>query len=253
MSASPAARIGAVIRKELAEFRRNRFIVATSAVLPVVFLVEPTVTLLVRSASISGAALDTRIDASLFFPLIVPVFVPGVMSAFAVVGEREQGTLEPMLTTPISKVELLAGKAVAVFIPAVAVAYTIFGIFLAIAELGAQPAVASAVWNAPQLIAEPVFIPLLAAWGIWVGLGISAVASETRVAQQLSTLASLPPVALVALMSFRVITPGFGTAAALAAALAVIDAGACFVVARLFDRERLITGTRAGTELEGTS
>jgi len=45
-------------------------------------------------------------------------------------------------------------------------------------------------------------------------------------------------------MSFQVITPSFGLAAALAGGLLVIDCAACFVVARLFDRERLITGAR---------
>ena len=36
-----ATRIGAVIRKELAEFRRNRFIVVTAGVLPIIFLISP--------------------------------------------------------------------------------------------------------------------------------------------------------------------------------------------------------------------
>ena len=37
-----ATRIGAVIRKELAEFRRNRFILVTATILPIVFLISPT-------------------------------------------------------------------------------------------------------------------------------------------------------------------------------------------------------------------
>ncbi len=43
-------------------------------------------------------------------------------------------------------------------------------------------------------------------------------------------------------MSFQVISPTFTLAAALAGALLAIDCGACLVVARLFDRERLVTG-----------
>ncbi len=240
-----ATRIGAVIRKELAEFRRNRFIVTTAAILPVVFLVSPTASLLAIKATATTALLTKRVEASLFLPLLIPVFVPATMSAFSVIGEREQGTLEPVLTTPISRAELLIGKAAAIFVPAMGIAYLMFGIFVAIVQLGASSAVATAMWHAPQLPAELVFIPLLAAWAIWVGLAISAVANETRVAQQLSVLASLPPVALAALMSFQVITPSFGLAAALAGGLLVIDSAACFLVAQLFDRERLITGTRA--------
>jgi ABC-type Na+ efflux pump permease subunit len=136
------------------------------------------------------------------------------MSAYSVVGEREQGTLEPVLTTPITRVELLLGKAAAIFLPAIIVSYLTFGVFLAIVALFADVPVATAMWPAPQLPAEVVFIPLLAAWAIWVGLAISSKATETRVAQQLSVLGSLPPLALISLMSFQVITPSNGSSPA---------------------------------------
>jgi ABC-type Na+ efflux pump permease subunit len=171
------------------------------------------------------------------------VLVPAVLSASSVVGEREQGTLEPVLTTPVGRAELLIGKAAAVFMPAVLLGYLIFGVFVAITQLAAGAPVAAAVRHAPQLPAALVFIPLLAAWAIWAGLAISTRVSDTRVAQQLSVLGSLPPVALAALMSFRVISPTFGLTAALTGGLLTVDSAACLAVARLFDRERLITGT----------
>ena len=239
-----AIRVGAVVRKELTEIRRNKFIIVTAGILPVVFLVEPTVSILLTKASATSAALATRVDASLFLPLLVPVLVPATMSAFSVVGEREQGTLEPVLTTPVTRVELILGKAAAIFLPAVGLSYLMFGVFVAIVALFARPAVATEMWNAPQLPAEVVFIPLLAAWAIWAGLAVSSQVSDTRVAQQFSVLAGLPAIALVALMSFRIVTPSLWLAVVLALALLAIDCGACLVVARLFDRERLITGTR---------
>ena len=243
MSAS-ITRIRAVVRKELTEFRRNRLIVTTSAVLPVVFLISPTVSILDIKAQALSAVLDRRVETSLFLPLLVPVFVPAIMAAYSVVGEREQGTLEPVLTTPVGRAELVFGKAAAIFMPAVALGYLIFGVFFAITQFAATSAVAAAVRGAPQLPAALVFIPLLAAWGVWVGLAISTRVSDTRVAQQLSVLGSLPPLALSALMSFQLITPTFGLAAALAGALLVVDSAACLVVARLFDREGLVTGSR---------
>jgi ABC-type transport system involved in multi-copper enzyme maturation permease subunit len=240
-----ANRIGAVIRKELAEFRRNRFIISTTGVLPIIFLVGPTASIISLKASALSTTLDKRVDYSLFLPLLIPVLVPAILSAYSVVGEREQGTLEPVLTTPITRVELLLGKAVAIFVPAVVLSYLMFGVFVAITQFAAASPVAAAVRHAPQLPAALVFIPLLAIWAIWVGLAISTRVSDTRVAQQLSTLGSLPPAALAALMSFQVITPTFGLAAALAGGLLVIDCVACLAVARLFDRERLVTGARA--------
>ena len=240
-----AARIGAVIRKELAEFQRNRFIVITAAILPIIFLISPTAQILALKSSALSTVLERRVQTSLFLPLLIPVFVPAILSAYSVVGEREQGTLEPVLTTPVSAMEFLFGKAAAIFMPAVGISYLMFGVFVAITQFAARPAVATAVLHAPQLPAELVFIPLLAGWSIWVGLAISARATDTRVSQQLGTLASLPPVAVAALFSFQVISPTFAVAAAFAGGLLVIDGLACFAVARVFDRERLITGTKA--------
>lgn len=237
-----ASRVRAVIGKELAELRRNRLIVTTAAVLPLVFLVSPTVSILDIKAQALSTVLGRRVETSLFLPLMIPLLVPAIMSAYSVVGERDQGTLEPVLTTPVRRAELLIGKATAIFMPAVTLAYLIFGIFVAITQLAAAPAVAAAVRHAPQLPAALVFIPLLAAWAIWVGLAISTRVTDTRVAQQLSVMGSLPPGALAALMSFGVISPTFGLAAALAGGLLAVDCAAGLVVARLFDRERLITG-----------
>lgn len=239
-----AARIGAVVRKELTEFRRSPLIVGTMAVLPVVFLIVPTVTILSQGASEGRAALQKVIGFALLYLLLVPAVLPSTIAAYSVVGERDQGTLEPLLTTPIRREELLIGKAAAALIPAVGVAYLILGAFLAIVQSFADPTVASTVWHAPELVGEVFFIPLLGGWAIWVGLAISSKVSEVRVAQQLGILASFPPIALVALMSFNVITPTLGLALTLGGVLLVIDIGAYLFVSRLFDRERLITGTK---------
>jgi ABC-type transport system involved in multi-copper enzyme maturation permease subunit len=238
------ARVGAVVRKELAELRRNRLIVLTAAMMPVIFLIGPAAEILTLKASALSATLQKRVDYALFLPLMVSVLVPAVMSAYSVVGEREQGTLEPVLTTPVRRAELVAGKAAAVFMPAAALGYLIFGVFVTITQLAAASPVAAAVLHAPQLPAALVFIPLLAAWATWAGLAVSTRVSDTRVAQQLSVLGSLPPVVLAALMSFRVINPTFTLVAALAGGLLAVDCAACLAVARLFDRERLITGAR---------
>ena len=250
MSAS-TARVGAVIRKELAEFRRNRFIVGTAAVLPVIFLIGPTAQILSIKASAPSATLDKRVDYALFLPLMVSVLVPAMLSAFSVVGEREQGTLEPVLTTPVRREEFLIGKAAAALIPAIGVSYLVLGIFLAIVQAAASPAIAAAVWHSPELLAEVFFIPLLAGWAIWVGLAISARVSEIRSAQQLGMLASLPPFALTLLMSLKVINSTLVLALALGGVLLVIDCFACLLVSKLFDRERLVTGAKPTSVLAG--
>jgi ABC-2 type transport system permease protein len=161
-----------------------------------------------------------------------------------VVGEREQGTLEPVLTTPIHREEFLIGKALAAFIPALVIAYVVFGIFLAAAALFAHPVIVSAIYAGPHVLVQLLFTPLLAGWAIWVGIAVSARSTDVRVAQQLGALASLPPLAILALLSLNVITESTALAIGLAAALLAFDLLAWRVVAAVFDRERLVTGKR---------
>jgi ABC-type Na+ efflux pump permease subunit len=235
-------RVGAILQKELRDYRRNRFVVFTMSFLPLIFIAAPMVQLFTIKVSITSARLDTRIGISLLYMLIVPAVIPSVLSAYSVVGEREQGTLEPVLTTPIHREEFLVGKALATLLPTLAVAYVIFGIFLGATAAFAHHAVASAVFERDHLLVQLLFTPLVAGWSIWVGIAVSTRVSDVRAAQQLSVFASLPPVAVVALMSFNVITPSLGLALALAAALLLIDGLAWRVVATMFDRERLVTG-----------
>lgn len=239
------ARVGAILQKELRDYRRNRFIIYTMAFLPLVFIAAPMVQLFTIKVAVTSAKLDTRIGVSLLYMLIIPAVIPSVLSAYSVVGEREQGTLEPILTTPIHREELLLGKALAALLPALTVAYVIFGIFLGATAVFAPPTVASAVFTRAHLLVQLLFTPLVAGWSIWVGIAISTRMSDVRAAQQLSMLASLPPLAIVALMSFNVVAPSLGLALGLAGAFVLIDGLAWRVVAALFDRERLVTGDRS--------
>jgi ABC-2 type transport system permease protein len=238
-------RVGAITRKELRDYRRNRFVIGTMAATPVVFLILPMIQLIAANVTGSAAHLNLRIGLSLLYMLVIPITMPSAVSAYSVVGEREQGTLEPVLTTPIRREEFLIGKALAAFIPTVVIAYAVFGVFLAAAALFAHPVIVTAIYAGTHVLVQLLFTPLLAGWAVWVGIAVSARCTDVRVAQQLSVLASVPPLGIVALMSLNVITASTGLAVGLAAALLAVDLLAWRVVAAMFDRERLVTGTRA--------
>jgi len=238
-------RVGAIFKKEIRDYRHNRFVVMTMAMLPLIYIVLPLVEVLAYKATESSSILDSRIGLALLYMLLIPAVLPSALASYSVVGERDQGTLEPVLITPIRSTEFLLGKALAVLLPTLLIAYVMFGTFLAMAELFAQPAVTAAVFERSHVLTQLLFIPLLAGWSIWAGIAVSTRASDVRVAQQLSVFASLPPLAIVALMAENVITPSLGLALGLAAALLLIDGLAWRVVAKMFDRERLITGTRS--------
>jgi ABC-2 type transport system permease protein len=142
-----ANRIRAVVRKELRDFRRKRSIIVTMCVLPLLFLVEPVITIFLVTPSTSGAALQKSFILPLLYLLLMPTIMPSTLAAYSVVGEREQGTLEPLLTTPIRQQEFLLGKATSVMIPTLTLSYVAFALFLAAVRLLATPVVASAVFH----------------------------------------------------------------------------------------------------------
>jgi ABC-2 type transport system permease protein len=234
-------RVTAIVAKELRDYRRNRYMLVTMAIIPLIFLLQPLIYLLSLPAA---AAVPLSHRHELVYLLGIPALVPSIVAASSVVTEREQGTLEPVLTTPIRREEFLLAKALAPLLPAVVVSYLVYGCFVVIIELFAHPGVAPALLQGPVILVQVLFTPLLALWSIWVGIAISTRMSDIRAAQQLSVLANLPLVALSSLIAFNVIQPTLGLAVALGVALLVVDRLGWRIVSAMFDRERLITGTR---------
>ncbi len=234
-------RIWAIVRKEMREFRRNRTVIYGMAVLPLVFAVQPLVAVLRLSSGASGAVAHEHV---LLYLLGIPTLVPLTIAAFSVAGERQQGTLEPTLTTPIKGEEFLIGKALAALIPSLLIAYAVFAAFVVVVEIKAAPHVAASVMQPEDLLAQIVFTPLLACWTVWVATAISTRTSDVRVAQQLGVVASIPPVIVTVLIAVNVFAPSVELAVGAAALLIVLDVFGWRVVSTLFDRERLISGSR---------
>jgi ABC-type transport system involved in multi-copper enzyme maturation permease subunit len=240
MSAS-TTRIRAIYRKELREYRRNGSIVATMALIPLGIVLFPLIEVIALPASAASALLN---GDPLVILLGIPALIPSIVASYAVVGEREQGTLEPVLTTPIRREELLLAKALAALVPSLAVAYAVYVLFLTCTVIFAQPPVAAAVLQVPYVLVQVLFTPLIALLTIWVGIGISTRSSDVRVAQQLGAIAGLPILLVAYLVAFDVIPATLGLSLGVAAALLVLDGLGWRLVSAAFDRERLITGSR---------
>jgi ABC-type transport system involved in multi-copper enzyme maturation permease subunit len=234
-------RVRAILRKELREYRRNRSLVVGMAIYPLIFTVQPLIMVLGLTAEASRSLGHEHV---LLYMLGIPALVPVFIAATAVAGERQQGTLEPALTTPITREEFLLGKALAALVPSLAVAYSVYAVFLGLVVLFAQEGIASALIQGPDLLAQVLFTPLVTTWTIWVGMAVSARSSDVRVAQQLGVLASLPPVFVVVLIAFNVIPATLALAVGSAAVLVALDVLGWRITSRMFDRERLITGVR---------
>jgi ABC-2 type transport system permease protein len=234
-------RVRAIIRKEFAEYRRNKLIVITMTLLPAAFLLVAVRAAFTLPANARPALSRAVFGQARLFLLLMPLFLPSTVAAYSVIGEREQGALEPVLTTPATDGELLLGKALAQAVPAIGLSWLLYAVYLGFAAVTANHVVLRAMATGTQVFAEVVLAPTLAGYSIILGLLISARSTDIRVAQQLSALATIPVLTVVAVSSFTLSGRGAGFYIAASAVVLAIDAVGLRLAIRAFDRERLLS------------
>jgi ABC-2 type transport system permease protein len=239
VAANPA--VMALARKELRELRRHRMIVITAAVLPLAFLVLPILNLLLYDPGRAIGGPDFAVGQAMFCFFLTPVIMPATMAAYGIIGERDQGTLEPLLTLPLTDRQLLAGKVTAILIPTLTASFGIFFAYMlvvvaAVAEPVRSPAL-DWTWPLGLLLTGP----LLALFSTLTGLIFSARARDVRVAEHLSGLVLLPSMLPVLLIVTRTVEPSLLTWLLFATGTALVDAALWRLAVRAFDRERAIS------------
>ncbi len=259
-------KIMTIIRKEWAEVFKNRMVIFTVAFLPLIMTALPLGILFSMRGTASGASTGTGLPAEatqamcpaglsssdcmqvflvsqfMMLFMLVPVAIPVTIAAYSIVGEKTTRSLEPLLATPISTLELLIGKSMAAVIPAVLATYAAFGLF----SLGAWLILANkilltALLDLRWLIAIFIVGPLIAILAVAFALMVSSRVNDPRVAEQISMVIILPVLAGffgqisgLFVLNARVIS-------IVAVVMLVLDAVMIYLASRLFQRERILT------------
>lgn len=253
----------AVAWKDLLDLGRNRALLASMAVLPLLFALVPSLVVWVYARDPHDATV--RAMAELYHPnfplhadaatflidktltdwfglfLTLPVFVPILISSQSVAGEKERRTLEPLLATPVTGPELLAGKSLAALLPALGLTWAAFAVLcLAVDAVALQRLGTAPLPNGLWLFGLSVIAPLFAFFGNGVAVLISARVSEARLAQQLAGLFVLPLVGLAAGQLGGWLKSGLTYYLVEAAVVLVLDGLVVWGAWRVFDRDRLV-------------
>jgi ABC-2 type transport system permease protein len=190
-----------------------------------------------------GQAIVGRQFSTLF--LLLPIFIPSVLASYAIVGEKRERTLEPVLATPIRTWELLLGKMLAALIPALAITILSASVFvIGIVAFAVSDRVREIIVTPGWVLAVLVDTPLLALIGVALIVVLSSRVNDPRTAQQISSVLVVPVVALLFGQLAGVIVLGPAVALGIGAVLAVIAAGAVWVATQLFQREVILTRWR---------
>ena len=259
--------IRTIINKEWSEVFKNKMVLSVVLVMPILFSLLPLVMLGVTSStsmldiSPEEAGLPPELFTNLcgdmnagectqvymlsqfmLFFVMMPLIIPTTIAAYSVVGEKTTRSLEPLLATPTTTTELLAGKCFAAVIPAVAATFVSFLIFnIGILILGISPKVHAYVVSPTWLVGILLLGPVLSIISAMFAIFVSSRVNDPRVAEQIASVMIVPFMGVFLLSSFGVITLNL-TSMVIAVIICTAVAGVLLYLGTLiFDRENILT------------
>ncbi len=259
-------KIKTIISKEWAEVFKNRIVLFTVLFLPLIMTALPLIMIGI-TGSVDEATLaqemspsdleffgDTCIGlnssectivytASLFMMMfmILPVAIPVTIAAYSIVGEKTSRSLEPLLATPITTTELLAGKMAAAVLPAVLATWAGFFVYIVGARFMVNDTIFARLMDPMWLLAVFIVGPLLALLSVSIAIMVSSRVSDPRIAEQLSALVILPLIMLVFGQSMGWIILNSRLIMMVGAIVAVADGVLVWLSVQVFERERILT------------
>ena len=262
-------RLRALLTKELLDVARNRAVLLPVVVAAIVFLALPLIVAVIipsatgrplgddaelaqislllgpaESLSINGRVQLFIFQQFLIAFLLMPVTGAMALAAHAIIGEKQARTLEPLLATPLTTLELLMAKVLGALIPTLAISMTALMLYGLVVAVSAEPGVLGEMLSARTLILVLVVGPMCALVSLQMAIVISSRVNDARTAQQFGVLIVIPVTVLV-------IGQVSGALWLSASALALVGTG-LFVVwifltllsVTLFERESILTKWR---------
>ncbi len=123
---------------------------------------------------------------------LVPVMGGLAISTFSIIGEKQTRSLEPLLATPITTMELLLGKCLGAGLPAVALTWLMGGLYALGMWTMCQLEVLRFVMNEVGLAIVLLISPLIALLGLNLGVVVSSRSNDPRTAQQIGIVVIIP-------------------------------------------------------------
>jgi len=256
-----------IIRKEWSEVFRNRLVLFSVAFLPLILTALPLAILIGLGGADAGDVIAvsdmpesfTQLcgglsggDCGAYFLvsefmllfMLLPLAIPVTIASYSIVGEKITRTLEPLLATPVSTVQLLGGKSAAAVIPGILMTWAAFGVFSIGVRLLATPQVAARLSDPMWLLAIFLVGPLLALAAVSIAVMVSSRTSDPRVAEQVSMLVMLPLFMVLVGQVTGLILLNAQLVLYIAAGLTVVDIGLMAFAINLFQRETILTRWR---------
>jgi ABC-2 type transport system permease protein len=149
-----------------------------------------------------------------------------------------------LLATPITTLELLAGKVLGALIPALGLSAATYIFYIVIAALFAEPGVYRVLLTPRSLAVVFGLGPLASLAALQLAVCVSSRVNDARSAQQIGALVILPIGALLVAQVVGTLVLSIPVVLAIAAGLLALNVVVMAIAVALFDRESILTRWR---------
>lgn len=185
---------------------------------------------------------DIMLNVLLIILLImIPVTIPTVTASYSFVGEKVNKSLEPLLATPITDMELLVGKSASIFLLSMGATYLSFLISTLVVNLTTGPVLGYYPLPTPYWVAGMVLLaPGMCLMSILTNVLVSSKVNDVRVSQQIGGVLVMPILLFFIFSLTGILSTGLLPMVLFSLAVLGADVAILWVSLRVFRREEIL-------------
>ncbi len=231
-----------IATKDFSVFRKKKRILYTLVILPLLLSLGLPLVIMFQTENIKAADLTALLNSFSYFYIILAYILPTNLASYSIVGEKIEGSLEPLLATPITDSELLFGKVLASLLPCISVIYIVSVIFMVLSDVIIYSKIGYPFFpNWSMAIILLLAVPLSSILSIQVNVIISSRVNDIRTANQLGTLLFIPFMLVYFLLVVNVVSLNLYNLFMIFIILLIADVVLFFLNRIVFQRDKILT------------
>jgi len=190
--------------------------------------------------TLEGQAQAFILQQFLTFSLLVPVLGSLSLASQGLVGEKQARSLEPLLTTPITVLELLVAKVLTPFVLSMLLLAATHLLYVSAMLAWGEPDVWKTLFWPRTLLLYVLLGPLTSLTALLTAAIVSSRVNDARTAQQLGGVLGLPVSALFIAQLAGQFLLGAVALLLTAVGLVIVNLGLLWIGVRVFQRETIL-------------
>ena len=244
-----------VALKDFAIFRKKRYVLYSLIIIPILVSIgfPALIQFLVSEQGLPPgglspsdiATVSSVLNAFSFFFILIAALLPVTLASYSIIGEKVEKSLEPLLATSMTDSEILVGKSLAAFLPALASTYIGAVIFMVLIDATTYSLLGFFFfpnWNMAVILL--LLIPAACLFSVELNLIISSRINDIRASAQLGLLALIPFGVVYVMIEVSYIQINVMNLSSIFAAVLVADLALSYLVKSIFRREEILTKWR---------